>query len=474
MKKFSLTFLAIIISTAGFSQRSAAGNWTGTLDVGYKLRIVFHIKADSVGALTATMDSPDQGTKDFPVSTTILIGDSLWLNANLIKGSFNGSFLNDTTIAGQWSQGTVKLPLTLVRNDKIISMNRPQTPKAPFNYKSEDVEYDNTDKSVHFGGTLTFPGSGGPFPTAILITGSGQQDRDETIFGHKSFAVIADHLTKQGFAILRVDDRGVGKTSGQIINATSLDFANDVEAGIAYLRTRPEVDLKKIGMIGHSEGGLIASIIASRRKDINFIVLLASPGVKGSILFVEQSGILLKSRGISSQSINFFKPLMQEAINILLAAKDTSEARNKRSTAYVRWKISTPEINRKELGFKDDITSETIINASIKSFNSAWWRYFLETDPARLLEKTNAKVLALNGEKDIQVTAELNISGIRQALNRSGSKAHEEKILPGLNHLFQTCVECTMDEYAKLEETFSIKALAEMSGWLQKNVIRTK
>ena len=474
MKKLSFTFLAIIISFAGFSQKSAIGTWAGALDVGYKIRLVVHIKAGSADDLIATIDSPDQGAKDIPVSRVILLGDSLKLEVAMIKGNFRGTFLNDTSIAGTWYQGTAVLPLSFVKTDKTIVINRPQTPKAPFNYKLQDVEYDNADKSVHFGGTFTFPSSGGPFPTAILITGSGQQDRDETIFEHKSFAVIADYLTKQGFAILRVDDRGVGKTNGQTSNATSVDFANDVEAGIAYLKTRPEVDVKKIGMIGHSEGGLIASIIAAKRKDINFIVLLASPGVKGSVLVVDQSGAMLKPYGISEESVNFYKSFVEELIKTTLASRDSIERRKKILVAYDKWKKATPEINRKELGFKDDSTSEALINRSLKSFNSAWMRYFLETDPSKLLEKTNAKILALNGEKDFQVSATLNIPAITNALKHSESKVHEEKILPGLNHLFQTCTLCTLAEYAQLEETFSPVALAVMGTWLKKNVSLNK
>jgi pimeloyl-ACP methyl ester carboxylesterase len=461
-------------SIANGQSRMVTGDWQGTLDVGVKLRLVLHIKSDAPGTYTGTLDSPDQGVKGIAASSVTVVGDSLHVKVDLIKGNFDGLFINDTTVSGAWSQGPGKAALTLVNTKVEFKVNRPQTPKAPFGYKSEDVEYDNADKTVHLAGTLTYPNSGGRFPVAILITGSGQQDRDETLFEHKPFAVIADYLTKKGFAVLRVDDRGIGKTTGEVNTATSADFAKDVEAGIAYLKKRSEIDTTRIGLIGHSEGGLIAEVVASRRKDINFMVLLAGPGVKGSVLLSEQGRAVLESSGLPSAAANLYAPFYLQVINYSITEKDTATAYKKAWAFYKNWEKTTDAQTRQSLGFKDDTAAANILRGLINGLSLPWMQYFLNSDPAQLLQKTTAKVLALNGEKDVQVLAKLNIDGIDAAMRKSKSKVYNSKILPGLNHLFQKCNLCSVNEYAVLEETFSPAALQEMGDWLQQNVLSTK
>ncbi len=470
MKKMSLAVTAILLSVYCFSQPNISGTWLGSLDVGVKLRLVFHLKKDSSGSYSATMDSPDQGAKGIAVSSAIVAGDSLHIGVNMIKGGFDGLLSNDTTITGIWSQGGFKAPLTIVKTNQVIALNRPQTPKPPFSYTAEEVEYSNADNSVHFGGTLTYPSSGGPFPTAILITGSGQQDRDETIFEHKPFAVIADYLTKKGFAILRVDDRGKGKTTGEVMTATSADFAKDVEAGLAYLKTRPQTDVKRLGMIGHSEGGLIAPMVAAQRKDIDFMILLAGPGIKGSVLLADQGDVILRSQGIPSATAGLYKTFYTRLLTIAVTEKDTSTAFKKTWAAFETWKTQASQADRNQLGFTNDSASAVVIHNLIKTTSLPWMKYFLNSDPATFLEKTNTKVLALNGEKDVQVIAEPNLKGIIVALQKSKSTVHDVKMLPGLNHLFQQCTQCTVAEYAQLEQTISPDALNAMGEWLEKNV----
>ncbi|HEX8461453.1 MAG TPA: alpha/beta hydrolase, partial [Segetibacter sp.] len=367
-------------------------------------------------------------------------------------------------------QGTLKAPITIVKTKEEFKINRPQTPKPPFGYKSEEVEYDSADKTVHLAGTLTYPNGGGRFPVAIMITGSGQQDRDETLFEHKSFAVIADYLTKRGFAILRVDDRGTGKTTGEVMKASSADFANDVEAGIAYLKKRAEIDTTRIGLIGHSEGGLIAALIGSRRKDINFMVMLAGPGIKGSVLLAEQGRAVLESQGIPAAAAKQYQGFYEQVINYSSSEKDTATAFAKVWTEYKNWEKTTDNATRQSLGYTDDAVATKILRNLVNTISLPWMKYFVSSDPAKLLEKTTAKVLALNGEKDIQVLAQPNIDGINAALKKSKSKVYNTKMFPGLNHLFQKCNLCTVGEYAVLEETFSVDALTEMGNWLQQNV----
>lgn len=471
MKKIILTIVSALLAVNCFSQtKNVTGTWLGTLDVGVKVRLVLHINRDTAGFYNATMDSPDQGAKDIPVSSVTIEGDSLHVGVNIIKGNFDGLITNDMTITGTWSQGIAKLPLTIVRTNQIIALNRPQTPKPPFAYKSEDVEYFNADRSVHFGGTFTYPDSAGTFPTAILITGSGQQDRDETIFEHKPFAVIADYLTKRGFAILRVDDRGIGKTTGEAMTATSADFAKDVEAGISFLKSRPQTDTSRLGLIGHSEGGLIAALIAARRKDINFMILLAGPGIKGSLLLADQEAAILQSQGVSAAAANSYKSFYSQLINISLGAKDTATAFKEASTAFKQWEKTVSQVARKQLNLINDSVAEMQLRILVKTFSLPWMKYFLNSDPAILLKKTNAKVLALNGEKDVQVLAKPNLAGIIVALQKSKSRIYDAKMLQNLNHLFQRCIKCSVAEYAQIEETISPDALTAMGDWLQKNV----
>lgn len=471
MKKTTISFLLAILSIASFSQAvKVEGDWLGTLDVGVKLRLVLHVKSDSTGSYSATLDSPDQGAKGIPVSSINITGDSLHVELKVINGKYEGAFTNDTTVTGSWSQGLALAALTLKKTKEVITINRPQTPKPPFSYSSNEVEYSNADNSVHFGGTFTYPSSGGPFPTAILITGSGQQDRDQTIFGHKPFAVIADYLTQRGFAVLRVDDRGTGKTTGEVMKATSFDFAKDVEAALAFLKKQPQTDTGRLGLIGHSEGALIAALVASRRKDINFMVLMAAPGVKGDDLLVDQAGAVFKAEGISPTTTNLYKPFYSQMMTISVTEKDTAVAFKKAWTAYTKWKLLAPGLNRNELGFTDDVTAAKMIQGLVHSFSVPWMKYFIQTDAAKLLEKTSAKVLAMNGEKDVQVLAKPNLAGIIVALQKSKSKVYDIKMLQNLNHLFQRCVKCSVSEYGQLEETINPEALIVLGNWLQKNV----
>ena len=469
MRRVLLSAIFLAYVGTSFGQKSVEGNWLGNLDVGGRLRIVFHISKNGSG-YDAKMDSPDQGAKDIAVSSVTATTDSLHLKVDMLKGGFDGAFVNDTTVIGILSQGPAEMPLTLIKTKADVGLKRPQTPKAPFGYKSDDVEYDNADKSVHFGATLTYPASGGKFPAAILITGSGQQDRDESIMEHKPFAVLADYLTRQGFAVLRVDDRGRGKTKGEVATATSADFANDVEASLAFLRKQWNVDTGRLGLIGHSEGGLIAALVGSRRRDIAFIVLLASPGETGAALLAAQNEAVLKSQGINKEAAASYSQFYLDVANETSAAKNADTALINSLKIFENWKTTVSHSNLEALGMAERNQGPMIVAALVKAFGSPWMKYFLKSNAADLFAKTNAKVLALNGEKDIQVIAQPNLDGIKAALEKSKSKSYETKILPGLNHLFQHCKRCDVGEYGQLEETFSPEALQIIGDWMRKEV----
>jgi len=453
------------------STRNISGIWEGKLDVGsISLRFDFHFNKDKDNNYSGTFDSPDQGVNGVPCKEVFLNGDSVTIQVKTAIG-MTAILTNDSNMNGYWNQGGKMFPIALKKVKEFSKApNRPQTPKPPYSYNSEDVEYDNANKTIHYGATFTYPKGQGPFPTAILISGSGQQDRDETIEGHKSFAVIADYLTKKGMAILRVDDRGMGKSTGDVMNATSADFAVDVEVSFGYLKNRKEADQKKLGMIGHSEGGLIASIVAARNPDIDFVIMLAGPGVKGSEILLKQTEAVFLSDSVPADAIKSYCVIFKQLLEDFMTDNDTSFIHKKVASDFKLWKASQSEktLNALKISPKSS-GDENLMGEFMKGFSSPWVKYFIEADPQPLIEKFRCKVLALDGSKDLQVNAEINLAGINEALKKSKSPYFETKELPGLNHLFQHCKKCTVEEYGELEETFAPEVLDIMWKWLEKN-----
>ena len=473
-----LLFLCPIIffCTCSFGQ-AITGTWQGSLNIqGNQLPIIFHVTSDSTNKLITTFDSPNQKAFNLKCSQTIIKGDSVIFMIALINGKYAGLLsIDKKQITGSWFQGGGSLPLTITKTSETVTLKqqkRPQTPKPLFGYHADDVEYFNADKSMKYSATLTYPeaSSASTFPAVILITGSGQQDRDETLYGHKPFAVIADYLTKQGFAVLRVDDRGVGKTTGDFNIATTLDFAKDVEAGLDFLEHQPMINKEKIGLIGHSEGGMIAPIVAGERKEVKYIVMLAGPGVPISELMREQAEAIIISEGGSPAEAK--ARIFQ--VNTIWAEMHQKED-SATMVKNIRTKIDTwnKTLDTATLA-KMRRTNKAPINDQIAqgmaALNTNWYKYFIAFNPQPYLQKLSCKVLALNGSKDVQVPAVPNLAGIRSALKKSKSPQYDVIELPGLNHFFQTCNKCSPSEYDELEETFSPKALAIMGNWLQKNV----
>ena len=462
-------FLALTLSAYG-QEKTISGIWEGNLNAGVTLRIVFHFNQNGDQGYSGTMDSPDQNVKGIPCSSITLRADSVTAEVQVIKGVFRAVLVNDSTLSGVWAQGPGVFPLVLNRVAAVEQLIRPQTPHPPYPYNSEDVSYDNADHTIHFGATFTYPKTPGPFPTAILITGSGQQDRDETIFEHKPFAVIADYLTKKGYGILRVDDRGMGQTTGDVLSATSMDFAGDVEAGIQYLKTRKEVDKNKIGLIGHSEGGLIGAIVASRSKNIHFLILLAGPGVPGAEILLEQQTDPLKTAGVSPEVYQAYHQLAKNTLGVISGSlgQPDSLVAQKIEQVYTDWKVSIPDSIR--IALHAETATPTQYLKQIRVELSPWFRFFIATDPGTYLSRVSCPVLALDGSRDIQVDAAKNIPAIAAALRKGNNQAVTTKIFPGLNHLFQLCHTCTLQEYGQLEETFDPEVLQTMAVWLDQHV----
>ncbi|HEY4902850.1 MAG TPA: alpha/beta fold hydrolase [Candidatus Sulfotelmatobacter sp.] len=428
------------------------GMWRGTLETagGIKLRVVFHIFNTDAG-LKAILDSPDQGTKGLPTSSVTRDGASLKIEAKQLDGVFSGKIAADfSSIDGTWTQAGGTLPLVLkpVKDHTEMEPKRPQNPVRPYPYHDEDVSYDNKAQNVTLAATFTIPQGKGPFPAALLITGSGPQDRDESLLGHKPFLVLSDYLTRKGIAVLRADDRGTGKSTGNFSTATTADFATDAEAGVAYLKTRPEIDPHKIGLIGHSEGGVIAPMIAARNHDIAFIVMMAGTGVPGDELLVAQVRAIDAASGQSPEESEKAATREREVLNLLKTEKDDATL--------------DKDLRAKLAGDVPDAQ----IGVSIKQLTSPWFRFFISYDPATALRKVTCPVLAINGEKDTQVPPKLNLPAIRKALEEGGNKHFEVDELHGLNHLFQTAKTGAPSEYAQIEETISPIALEKMASWI--------
>jgi len=429
------------------------GAWWGTLNTGLvELRMVFHITSTEDG-LMATADSPDQNASGIPVTTVTRTGPALKLEMKQLAGVFEGK-LDPTlaTIDGSWTQAGHSLPLTLKRleNPADLERRRPQNPLKPYPYREEEVSYRNTPAGVTFGATLTIPKGKGPFPAVFLITGSGPQDRDESLMGHKPFLVLADYLTRQGIVVLRADDRGFGKSTGVFSTATTLDFASDAEAAIAYLKTRAEADPQKIGLIGHSEGGMVAPMVAALNHDIAFIVLMAGTGVPGDQILVAQKQLIEEASGVNHEQAAKDAAQERELIALVKREKDSSALER--------------ELKKKLAGS----APEAELTGEVKFLSSPWLRYFIQYDPAGALSKVQCPVLAINGEKDLQVPPQLNLPAIRKALEAGDNRDFEVAELPGLNHLFQSAKTGSPNEYAQIEETISPVALEKISRWILK------
>ena len=320
---------------------------------------------------------------------------------------------------------------------------RPQNPTKPYPYREVDLIYESPAAGIKIGATLTMPNGRGPFPAIVLITGSGQQDRDESVLGHKPFLVLADHLTRKGFAVLRSDDRGIGKSGGRFVTSIDADFANDTEAAIAYLQTRSEIDPHRIGLIGHSGGGIIAPMVAARHRDVAFVVLMAGSGVRGDQVIVEQVIAAAEAEGISHAAAIEEGRTQRRVEDLILQGYDDAALKEKL---------------RPILGAKTD--------AVVPQFTTPWHREFLSYDPAPALRNVSCPVLAMIGQKDVQVLPNLNLPAIRKALQEGGNKRFEVVEMPGLNHLFQTARTGAVSEYGKIEETISPLALEKIAGWI--------
>ncbi len=455
--------IALFLSAFGQSDEGIVGVWQGALKIsGMELRVVFKISKQPDGTLTATMDSPDQGAKDIPVDVVTFQAGHVSLEVKSAMGLYEGDLqLDRETLEGQWKQGGMSLPLVMKRTTEVPEIKRPQEPKPPYPYMEEEVAYENKKAGIKLAGTLTFPKSEQPLPAVLLISGSGPQDRNETVFGHRPFLVLADYLTRQGIAVLRVDDRGVGGSTGDASHATSADFAEDVLAGVEYLKTRKEINPKQIGLIGHSEGGIIAPMVAVQSPDIAFIVLMAGTGLTGEEILYLQAELINKAENTSEKLIKLNRSLQERMFSLLKQEQDSAVVDQKlRQMLREAW-AELDEEERRTSGFTDET-----LESQARQIQMPWFRFFLTYDPKPTLRKVTCPVLAINGEKDLQVPPKENLRAIEEALKAGGNKRFTVKELPNLNHLFQTAQTGSPTEYAKIEETMSPTALEFIASWI--------
>lgn len=436
---FALLLVASLPAPAQ-SVPDPTGDWRGTLQAGaVKLRLALHLGE------TSTLDSLDQGAMGIPARMT---RDGRRITVTIEQvGRIEGELSEDgNQITGFLNQGAARLPLTFERGT-FAAAHRPQTPVAPFPYRSEEVGYDNPRRpGVHLAGTLTIPSGTGPFPAVLLITGSSAQDRDETIFEHKPFLVLADALTRRGVAVLRVDDRGVGGSTGASPHDTTADFATDVEAGVAWLKTRRDIDAARIGLLGHSEGGVIAPLVASRNEAIAFVVLLAGPGVRGADVIVEQVRAIARASGAPPAIVEQSAAMQRGLMDLLLQTPDDVAAR--------------AAIN----AYFTDRGAPAPTEAVLAQLLSPWYRHYIAHDPGAALRSLKVPVLALLGGKDLQVPVSQNLPALREALQANpGARVVE---LPGLNHLFQTATTGSVEEYGSITETIAPAVLQMIGDWI--------
>ncbi|GAB5527221.1 MAG: alpha/beta fold hydrolase [Roseivirga sp.] len=455
----TLLIIAILLSAAVLSAQDITGDWNGALDVqGRQTRIILHI-SEKDGQLSATLDSPDQGANGLPISSITFEANVLKFELANIGASYTGTFA-DNGFSGNWNQGGGSLPLNFKREaiEKKVT-KRPQEPVKPYPYREEEVQFVNKKANIKLAGTLTQPNSAGPHPVVVLISGSGPQNRNEELAGHKPFLVIADYLTRNGIAVLRYDDRGTAKSEGNFSAATTQDLAADATSAVSYLKTRNDIDHQHIGLMGHSEGGIIAPIVAAGSKDVAFIVLLAGTGIPGDELLLMQSRAIASAQGASGPMLDRTLEINAGAFKIIKeATADTDIEAQLRE--YILAEVP-------EDFWPANMSEDEFVKSQTRAVLAPWMQYFIRYNPALVLPQVKCPVLAVNGDKDLQVPSKANLDAIKAGLAKGGNQQVKTIEYPGLNHLFQKTETGLPSEYGSLEETFSEEVLKDITSWLK-------
>lgn len=452
MKKLYLLSLLLIVSVYLPCQGQEAspdpmeGLWLGTMNVSEQMSLQLGFEIDPVkgGGYTAKMNVIEQKALDIPMDTCIFSGDTLFIEFKVAGITYSATYSGEEDrIRGTYSQGGGSYALDLIRVDKLpLEVERPQTPVRPFPYDEVELTFENPVAGITLAGTLTKPKDGKSLPAVVLVAGSGQNDRDETSMGH--FLLLSDFLTRNGYAVLRYDKRGVGASGGDYRLATTFDFAGDALAAMEYLKGHPDVDPLRIGIIGHSEGALIAPIIASEyRDDVAFIVMMGGIGISGSDLLLIQSEKIGRIAGVPEEELANIAEINGKLYEIARSDLDDS-------LMVVKCKEAVP-------GLDDNI---------LNNLKWGWFRTFLSLEPDRYLSKVECPTLAITGEKDVQCPPEENLAAMEASLKKAGNSHFEMRNMPGLNHLFQTAESGSPYEYEQIPEIISPDALQVILEWL--------
>lgn len=468
MKSLSILLLSFFCFANTTTAQDVTGTWNGALDIqGMKLRVVFHIEKTADG-YSATMDSPDQGASGLPTDKVTFADGKLMMEASQLGMTYTGSLTDDgQTVRGNFEQGGMALPLDLGREavEKAEAKPRPQDP-TDFPYHQEEVKFENPAAGVTLAGTLTLPKGQKPEQVVVLVSGSGGQDRNEEVksFNHRPFLVLSDYLTRKGIGVLRYDDRGIAESTGDHSAATSADFATDASAAIDYLAARPDLKEAKLGIAGHSEGGMIAPMVAHSNDRVDFIALLAGPGIPTDELLLLQSQLMAAAEGAPMEIVELNQQVLAQAYAFLKKEKDqpTEEVREGLAKTFREGLETFPEETKKSIGDLDQFAKD-----EAEGLLTPWFRYFIAFEPAGHLKKVTCPVLAINGELDLQVPPKENLSGIEAALKAGGNSNVEIVEMPGLNHLFQKAETGASSEYAKIEETFNEAAMERIAKWIR-------
>jgi pimeloyl-ACP methyl ester carboxylesterase len=466
MRTILLAIFALTISRGAYAQ-DISGNWAGKVQLSNSKTLEFNFNfTKTEEGYRTEIDIPTNRVAGLKPQSTSFLDHHLIIDGSNLGIGYEGIFdPGNEKFTGKFSEGPNTIPLELERSEgkQMLVVNRPQEPARPLPYYEEEVSFENADAEVTLAGTFTRPIEAKKYPAVILITGSGPQDRDQTFLGHKTFLVLSDYLTRQGIAVLRYDDRGTAESTGNFSSSTTEDFADDVVAAVNYLKNREDVDAKKIGLIGHSEGGIIAPLVANKaKKDVDFLVILAGTGVSGAELSLWQA---ISMRGFPVPDEEAFEHSLRKGISIASSDQDVTVIKTELKAHYDE---TLAPILKTVIGSDEQVNQA--IGGLIAGNTTPWTRYFYNYNPADEFAKIKIPVLSLNGTKDTQVPAKTHQEGIRQALKKAGNTKSQIIELEGLNHLFQEADTGKMDEYSQIEQTFSPEALTIISDWILEKV----
>ncbi len=458
--------LASLVSLASVQAQDISGTWHGILDVqGQKVPLVFHFE-NLDGHWQGTMDSPAQGALGIPLTDVALADSQLVVGIAAAGIRYEGRIVAADSVAGTFHQGGLQLPLALQRNKEAAAtpaVRRPQEPQPPFPYQTEEVTFAGGHDGVRLAGTLTLPDGEGPWPAAVVLAGSGPNDRDQHLFGHKTLLVIADHLARHGVATLRYDKRGVAASEGDYATATSRDFADDARAAWDYLRQRAEINPARVGLIGHSEGGMLAPMVSAEQPDVAFLVLLAAPGIPIDSLMTLQNYLLGKSMGMDETQLAQAATVNQQAYRLLRETADV-DSLHARLDRLLRAHALSSGMPAAQI--------DPLVASQVQQLASPWFRFFINYDPQPALSAVKVPVFAINGSHDQQVTAKENLVAIAAILEKAGNVHATVQSFPGLNHLLQPSETGAVSEYASIEQTIAPEVLQALSKWLNQVLAR--